>query len=85
MEFHFKKWSYIIFSSYIQFTDLSLVYPFADSNKTYLNYFRNTFKIAFFFSFSFFFFFFFFCFVLLKKFTGLCSLRNGVLLYEMKS
>ena len=74
MEFHFKKWSYIIFSSYISFTDLLLVYPSADVNKTCLNYFRNTFK-----------FFFFFFFVLLKKFTGLCSLRNGVLLNEMKS
>ena len=70
MEFHFKKWSYIIFSSYISFTDLLLVYPSADANKTCLNYFRNTFK---------------FFFVLLKKFTGLCSLRNGVLLNEMKS
>ena len=53
MEFHFKKWSYIIFSSYISFTDLLLVYPSADVNKTCLNYFRNTFK--------FFFFFFLFC------------------------
>ena len=70
MEFHFKKWSYIIFSSYGSFTDLLLVYPSADANKTCLNYFRNTFKIFF---------------VLLKKFTGLCSLRNVVLLYEMKS
>ena len=72
MEFHFTKWSYIIFSSYIWFTDLLLVYPFSGADKTYLNYFRNTFKIV-------------FCFVLLKKITGLCSLRNGILLYEMKS
>ena len=56
MEFHFKKWSYIIFSSYISFTDLLLVYPSADANKTCLNYFRNTFKF-----FLFFFFVFLFC------------------------
>ena len=47
MEFHFTKWSYIIFSSYIWFTDLLLVYPFSGADKTYLNYFRNTFKIFF--------------------------------------
>ena len=72
MEFHFTKWNYNIFSSDIWFTGLILIDPFPDAKNIYLNYFRHIFKIL-------------FCFVLLKKITGLCSIRNGVSYCEMES